>query len=139
MRQYNKKWVIIVCSLSFCLFGSSSCVDDLLDQTPKGELASSLYWKTEQDAEYAINGVYAQARAMFNRDYTFDGNTEYLRFRGNVSTSQATGDRSIAYRNGSYSFNDFSDCLDYICFGMGFWNWYANWRFDIKDIEIKMK
>ena len=38
-----------------------------------------------------------------NRDYVFDGNTEYLRFRGNVGTSQATGDRSIAYRSGSYN------------------------------------
>ena len=45
----------------------------------------------------------------------------------------------VINRNGSYSFNDFSDCLDYICFGMGFWNWQRNWRFDIKDIEIKMK
>lgn len=103
MKQYNKKSITIVCALGLCLLSSTSCVDNLLDQTPKGELAASLYWQTEDDAEYAVNGVYAQARAMFNRDYTFDGNTEYLRFRGNVSTSQATGDRSIAYRNGSYS------------------------------------
>ena len=60
-----------------CVVGAnltfSSCVDNLLNQTPAGELSSSLYWKTESDAEYAINGVYSQARAMFNRDYVFDG------------------------------------------------------------------
>ena len=102
MKQYNKKSITIVCALGLCLLSSTSCVDNLLDQTPKGELAASLYWQTEDDAEYAVNGVYAQARAMFNRDYTFDGNTEYLRFRGSVATSEATGDRSIAYRGGSY-------------------------------------
>ncbi len=79
-----------------------SCTKDLLNQVPTGELAASLYWQTESDAEYAINGVYAEARKIFNRDYTFDGNTEYFRFRGSVGTSQATGDRSIGYRSGSY-------------------------------------
>lgn len=90
----------IICG-SLSLF--PSCVDNLLNQTPGGELSSSLFWQTEDDANFAVNGVYSQARAMFNRDYVFDGNTEYFRFRGNVSTSQATGDRSIAYRNGSYT------------------------------------
>lgn len=95
MRYIYKKWVAYICLLS-CI----SCVD--LDQTPSGELASSLYWKTEADAEYAINGVYAQARVMFNRDYVFDGNTEYFLFSGGVRASEAS-DISIAYRDGSYS------------------------------------
>ena len=102
MKKNRFKILTVACVVGANLM-FSSCVDNLLNQTPGGELASSLYWKTESDAEYAVNGVYSQARAMFNRDYVFDGNTEYFRFRGNVSTSQATGDRSIAYRNGSYS------------------------------------
>ena len=102
MKKNRFKILTVACVVGANLM-FSSCVDNLLNQTPGGELASSLYWKTESDAEYAVNGVYSQARAMFNRDYVFDGNTEYLRFRGNVGTSQATGDRSIAYRNGSYN------------------------------------
>lgn len=102
MKRYNKKWIVAVCALNLCMFMGTSCVDNLLNQTPKGELTGALYWKTEKDAEYAINGVYAQARVMFNRDYVFDGNTEYFLYGGNVSASQAT-DISIAYRNGSYN------------------------------------
>ena len=102
MKKNRFKILTVACVVGANLM-FSSCVDNLLNQTPGGEQASSLYWKTESDAEYAVNGVYSQARAMFNRDYVFDGNTEYLRFRGNVGTSQATGDRSIAYRNGSYN------------------------------------
>ena len=102
MKKNRFKILTVACVVGANLM-FSSCVDNLLNQTPGGELASSLYWKTESDAEYAVNGVYSQARAMFNRDYVFDGNTEYLRFRGNVGTSQATGDRSIAYRSGSYN------------------------------------
>ena len=103
MEKNKFKIATIACMVTGVLLMFSSCIDNLLNQTPDGELAASLYWQTEDDAEYAVNGVYSQARAMFNRDYVFDGNTEYFRFRGNVSTSQATGDRSIAYRNGSYS------------------------------------
>ena len=102
MKKNRFKILTVACVVGANLI-FSSCVDNLLNQTPGGELASSLYWKTESDAEYAVNGVYSQARAMFNRDYVFDGNTEYLRFRGNVGTSLATGDRSIAYRSGSYN------------------------------------
>ena len=57
MKQYNKKSITIVCALGLCLLSSTSCVDNLLDQTPKGELAASLYWQTEDDAEYAVKCV----------------------------------------------------------------------------------
>ena len=102
MKQYNKKSIVAVCALGLCLVGGTSCVDNLLDQTPKGELAASLYWQTEDDAEYAVNGVYAQARTMFNRDYVFDGNTEYLLYGTNMNASTSTT-ISEAYWNGSYT------------------------------------
>ena len=90
MKQYNKKSIVAVCALGLCILSGTSCVDNLLDQTPKGELAASLYWQTEDDAEYAVNGVYAQARTMFNRDYVFDGNTEYLLYGTNMNASTST-------------------------------------------------
>lgn len=102
MKQYNKKSIVAVCALGLCILSGTSCVDNLLDQTPKGELAASLYWQTEDDAEYAVNGVYAQARTMFNRDYVFDGNTEYLLYGTNMNASTSTK-ISEAYWNGAYT------------------------------------
>lgn len=98
MKQNNRKWFFITCLI--CILGSTSCVE--LDQYPTGDVASELFWKTEADAEYALNAVYSQARCMFNRDYVFDGNTEYFLYSANVSSSQSTG-ISIAYRGGSYN------------------------------------
>lgn len=86
-----------------CVFCFSSCREDLLNQVPAGELSSGLFWKTEADAEYALHGAYSATRRIFSRDYMFDGLGEYLRFRSAATTSQSTGDRAIAYRNGQYT------------------------------------
>lgn len=86
-----------------CIICFSSCKDDLLEQVPAGELASVLFWKTEADAEYALNGAYSATRRIFSRDYMFDGLGEYVRWRSSATESQSTGDRAIAYRNGAYT------------------------------------
>ena len=90
-----------LCSMG-CVIFLSSCKDNLLEQVPAGEVASSVYWKTEADAEYALNGAYSATRRIFFRDYMFDGLGDYLRFRSRATASQSTGDRAIAYRNGIY-------------------------------------
>ena len=59
MKKNRFKILTVACVVGANLM-FSSCVDNLLNQTPGGELASSLYWKTESDAEYAVNGVYSQ-------------------------------------------------------------------------------
>jgi len=91
-----------LCTLG-CVMLISSCKDNLMEQVPAGELASILYWKTEADAEYALNGAYSAARRIFSRDYMFDGLGDYLRYRSRATASQSTGDRAIAYRNGEYA------------------------------------
>lgn len=55
MKKNRFKILTVACVVGANLI-FSSCVDNLLNQTPGGELASSLYWKTESDAEYAVNG-----------------------------------------------------------------------------------
>lgn len=85
------------------IFTLSSCRDDLLEQTPTYLLASSQFWKTEDDATFALNGAYYDVIRCFHRDYMFDGLGEYVRFRAAGTTSQSTGDRAIAYRDGSYN------------------------------------
>lgn len=72
--------------LSSCLIGltlsMSSCVKDLLDQVPTGEMASSEFWKTEADAMTALNGAYNEARKAFAYDYYWDGHGEFQRTVG---------------------------------------------------------
>lgn len=101
MKQYKNKLLLLsfMMGLIFCF---SSCKEDLLNQVPAGELSSVLFWKTEADAEFALNGAYSATRRIFSRDYVFDGLGDYLRFRGNAGSSQTTGDRAIAYRDGAY-------------------------------------
>ena len=50
MKKNRFKILTVACVVGANLI-FSSCVDNLLNQTPGGELASSLYWKTESDAE----------------------------------------------------------------------------------------
>ncbi len=38
--------------------GLTACRKDLLDQVPTTQLSSELFWKTTEDAIYAVNGVY---------------------------------------------------------------------------------
>jgi len=41
------------------LLTTMSCSKDLLNTVPKDRLASELFWKTEEDAIYAANGIYS--------------------------------------------------------------------------------
>lgn len=102
MKKFIYHTFHFICIVAI-LLSFSSCKEDLLDQIPAGELSSGLFWKTEADAEFALNGAYSATRRIFSRDYLFDGLGDYLRFRGSAGSSQTTGDRAIAYRNGGYS------------------------------------
>lgn len=103
MKKININYIGLIACIIGCMFFFSSCRDNLLEQIPAGELSSPLFWKTEADAEYALNGAYSATRVCFSRDYMFDGLGEYLRFRSAATTSQSTGDRAIAYRDGAYT------------------------------------
>jgi hypothetical protein len=102
MKQYQYKITLLSCILGL-MFCFSSCREDLLNQVPAGELSSQLFWKTEADAEYALNGAYSATRRLFSREYQFDGLGEYLLFDGTAATWQTSGDRAIAYRNGAFN------------------------------------
>lgn len=85
--------IIQLCFITGILISLGSCNEDLLNQIPTGELASTEFWKTEADATYALNGVYNNVRSLFDRDYYFDGNGEYVYTRGETGTI-------AAYKNG---------------------------------------
>jgi hypothetical protein len=86
------------------LMVSFACTKDLLNQIPTGELASTQFWKTEADATYALNGLYSHVRALFTRDYFFDGHGDYVRARSN-NFGTVDGDlrQGDAYRADTYN------------------------------------
>ncbi|MGV3503702.1 MAG: RagB/SusD family nutrient uptake outer membrane protein [Adhaeribacter sp.] len=93
------------------LFSLSACQDDLLDQQPTTELGSAAFWKTEEDATFALHGAYSAVRPLFDRDYYFEGHGEYVRVRGTSTTSGnlRLGD---AYNGGDYNPSGYGDNFD---------------------------
>jgi hypothetical protein len=90
----------------------TSCKKELLDQTPTDLLASENFWKTDEDATIALMAAYASARAVFDRDYYFDGQTgEFTRVRGNSGTSGQIL-RGDAYQAGTYSPSGYGSSFD---------------------------
>ena len=90
----------------------TSCKKELLDLTPTDLLASENFWKTDEDATIALMAAYASARAVFDRDYYFDGQTgEYTRVRGNSGTSGQIL-RGDAYQAGTYSPSGYGSSFD---------------------------
>src|SRR5690606_32530576 len=90
-------------SISLALAGlmlfPTSCTEDLLDQQPTVNLGASAFWKTEADATTALMGAYHSIRPVFDRDYYYDGQGEYVRARsGTMSTVDGNLSRGDAYR-----------------------------------------
>ncbi|RZK42704.1 MAG: RagB/SusD family nutrient uptake outer membrane protein [Pedobacter sp.] len=92
--------------LIFAFVGSSSlqfgCKKDLLKQNPTTVVATSVFWKTEADATTALVGAYAAVAPLFDRDYFWEGNGEYVRVRG--SGTSATNLTQGAAFNSSYDY-----------------------------------
>lgn len=108
----NKTLKILAFSLTAGLaLLNGSCTKDLLDQTPTTDLAASQFWLTESDATTALMGAYAAVRPLFDRDYYFDGQAEYVRTRGTSTTSGnlRLGD---AYNGGNYNPSGYASSFD---------------------------
>ena len=110
MKKFNSK-IIVAALLSGLMFIANSCVDNLLEQEPTTELAANVFWKTEADATFALQGAYSSIRPLFDRDYYLDGHGEYFRTRGTSATSGnlRLGD---AYHNGNYNPSGYAGSFD---------------------------
>ena len=110
MKKFNSK-IITVSLLSGLMLFASACVKDLLEQEPTTELAANVFWKTEADATFALQGAYSSIRPLFDRDYYLDGHGEYFRTRGTSATSGnlRLGD---AYHNGNYNPSGYAGSFD---------------------------
>ncbi|MEI7423298.1 MAG: RagB/SusD family nutrient uptake outer membrane protein [Prolixibacteraceae bacterium] len=110
MKRLNLKIFVISAFAGLALF-MSSCTKNLLEQTPTVDLPSSSFWNTEADATTALMGAYSAVRPLFDRDYYFDGQSEYVRVRGTSTTSGnlRLGD---AYNGGNYNPSGYGSSSD---------------------------
>lgn len=110
-----KRLQFIIITITFTtglFFFSVSCTKDLLDQIPTTELAGSQFWQTEEDATYALMGAYSSIRPLFDRDYYFDGQGEYVRDRSGTNSTVAGNLRlGDAYR-ANYNPNGYGSSFD---------------------------
>lgn len=110
MKNINPK-LVTVTVLSGLLFFASACVHDLLEQEPTTEVATNVFWKTEEDATFALQGAYSSIRPLFDRDYYLDGHGEYVRTRGTSVTNNnlRLGD---AYQGGNFNPSGYAGSFD---------------------------
>jgi len=92
--------------LTFLLLILSMCSEDYLDVFPEDKITSSSFWKTENDFETALNGIYAplKDRGLYGMEAGHDG----ISPNGNQWTG---GEKAIG--NGSFTPNTSSlvkDC-----------------------------
>ncbi|HUH32348.1 MAG TPA: RagB/SusD family nutrient uptake outer membrane protein, partial [Daejeonella sp.] len=100
MKNKLPKYLLLFC-LAGILLLPTGCRKDLLEQKPTVDLGAAQFWKTDADAEYALSGLYASIRPVFDRDYYMDGHGEYVRARGN-STESNSLEAGAAYDDGSF-------------------------------------
>ena len=109
MKHENHIFIGLIIGLSLL-----SCTDNLLDQIPRSEMASSEFWKSEGDATQALYGAYNTARKVFGTDYYLEGHGEYTRVRQAVATtnyiSTNTADPYNVSGYGSHFDNMFEMC-----------------------------
>lgn len=106
IRLKKGKWIIAFLLPLFVL----SCKKDLLDQVPTSDVSTDVFWKTTDDAIFAVNGVYNANRTTFGRDYYFDGAGEFVHTRG---TSNGRGSFNPGALGGSFDFM-WGDCYQTI-------------------------
>lgn len=110
MKNISSKILVFSLIAGLTLF-SSSCTKDLLDQMPTTDLGAAQFWQTEADATTALMGAYSAVRPLFDRDYYFDGQGEYVRTRGN-STTNGNLRLGDAYNGGDYNPTGYGDNFD---------------------------
>lgn len=107
----NTAKIALVFLVTGVLVLQTSCQKDLLNQVPTGELASENFWKTDEDATTALMAAYASARAVFDRDYYFEGHSEFTRVRGTSGTAGSIL-RGDAYQGANYGPSGYGGSFD---------------------------
>lgn len=70
--KFSYKYIALVAAVVSVAF--SSCKKDILDTIPNDRVSTATFWKTETDAVYAVNAVYASLDAV--NLFVLDGVTD---------------------------------------------------------------
>jgi hypothetical protein len=111
---------LIIPMLACIVVFQTGCRKNLLEVQPTTELYASQFWITEQDAVYGLMGAYAMVRPCFDRDYYFDGQSEYTRTRGTSAVAGALNPLSQynnfrnggPYQGGNYNPSGYAGSFD---------------------------
>jgi hypothetical protein len=128
MKKIDSK-ILLAFAIAQLMLLAGSCSKDLLEQDPTVDLGSGSFWKTEDDATYALNGAYSSVRGLFDRDYLFDGQGEFFVTRSrNTSTTSGNINLGGAYRGGDYYTepaygNGFNEMYKYLYGGVNHTNY----------------
>src|SRR5205085_7415153 len=113
MKRVSLVSKIIVVLFAGTLMTLASCRKNLLTADPTSELPANVFWKTEADATSALMGCYASIMPLFDRDYYFDGQGEYVRDRsGTNSTTSGNLRLGDAYNNANYNPTGYGAAFD---------------------------
>lgn len=82
---------------------AGACTPDLLDQKSTTDVSYDLFWKSVDDAEYALYGAYASVRGCFDRDYFFEGMGEFVTGRQNTTLSNTSLINGAAYYSSTWN------------------------------------
>lgn len=73
MKKINKSYILVSLALVLSLIVPSCSKDnDFLDKTPNGTMSTSSFYKTEADAEAAINGAYTILLDFWLKNIAFE-------------------------------------------------------------------
>ncbi len=103
MNKVTVKSLIISVVTGIMLF-SGSCTKDLLDRPPTTVVDADEFWKTENDATIALLGAYSSVRSLFDQDYYFDAQGEYVRCSATTT--------SVVHNTSSYIPSGYGNMFD---------------------------
>ncbi len=113
MKKVNLVSKITVITIVGVIMTLGSCRKNLLSVEPPSELPANVFWKTESDATSALMGCYASIRPLFDRDYYFDGQSEYVRDRSGTNSATSGNLRlGDAYHNANYNPTGYGAAFD---------------------------
>lgn len=115
MKKINK--FLIRFLIAALILSAFSCTKDLLDQRATTEVDGKAYWQTEADAEGGVIAMYSAVKNVFNKDYFYDGQGDFVRVRAVSSiSSSGTVSNGGAYwtnnANGHFTPNGYGSAFD---------------------------
>lgn len=104
MKSKSIKFLLGILGVILLISVITSCRKDLLNRPATTEISSDIFWRTIDDAQAGLLGAYGSVRGVFDRDYLFDGQGEFMYVR-NPDMSRGNLIQGVAYpaSAGNYS------------------------------------